>query len=159
MANKRTWKKKNNIAVHTSLQQFHTSLDRVEDVIRLFYGEYQEMKKNQEKKYLLQFIRMREEMVRDMVRLKKNGIGDKEVIHYLNIYAEELADVLEDHGVEIIVCKEGEMFDSSIMKPIMRVDTDIVEANNRVAEVCSFAYRWKGMMLKKMDVAVYVYSC
>ena len=148
------------------------------------------MKKNKEKKYLLQMIRLREEKKNDMAKLQKKNAKDHEeintdvcelereaylhkktfkymekvmeeqrrLIRYLKMDVNQFTDILEDNDVDIIEARELDTYDANLMKPLKRVDTDCKEKHNRIAAVYSDAYKWKGFIIRKMDVEVYIYS-
>lgn len=128
------------------------------EILGLFYGEYQEMKKMNEKKHLMKIIRMREDLRKDIIRLYRKGHTDSdEVILYLKIYADTCTDILEENGVEILSCKKGEKFQREIQKPLKSEQVTDPEKHNTIVEVYGNGYKWRGIMLQKMDVAVGIY--
>lgn len=140
------------------LKELTAQVARQQEILGLYYKEYQELKRHNEKSYLMTYIRMRESMLKDMAfyeqRQQTNTTGYK----LLSMYVNEYTDMLEDQGVEIVDCSESEPFDPEIQKPIKRVDVSCEEDDHVVCEVYSSGYRWKGVILKKIDVAVGIYK-
>ena len=48
-------------------------LNRQKEILNLYYKEYQELKRHQEKQYLMTYIRMRESMLRDMKFMNRDN--------------------------------------------------------------------------------------
>ena len=169
MANRRIMKKqRKNTQVHeidmkvkglvNQIDELSSQMAEQTEILGLFYGEYQEMKKMNEKKYLMKFIRMREDLRKDIIRLHRQGYSDSdEAILYLKIYADTCTDILEENGVEILSCKKGDKFQREIQKPLKSEQVANPEKHNTIVEVYGNGYKWKGIMLQKMNVAVGIY--
>lgn len=136
------------ITQHLSTQQ---------EIMNLFYGEYQSLKKRQGKAQLMTYIRMRDSMLKDMAMYESRHQTNVNGYRLLSMYVNELDEVLEDLSVEILYSNPGAEFDPETQKPIERVSVYRPEENNLVYKVFNCGYRWDGIMLKKMDVAVCVY--
>ena len=74
------------------------------------------------------------------------------------MYVNEYTDMLEERGVEIVECQVEETFDPEIQKPIERINVGRAEYDNVICKVYSSGYRWHGLVLKKIDVAVGIYK-
>ncbi len=128
------------------------------EIMMLFYTEYQALKKQQSRKQLMHYIEMRDSMLKDMTLYEEDKQTDTRGYKLLGMYVDQLTDILEDQDVEILTGSAGELFDPEIQKPIERIEATNVTDNNRVCRVFNCAYRWKGVVLKKMDVSVCVCS-
>lgn len=133
-------------------------MDRQKEILNLYYKEYQEMKRRQEKQYLMTYIRMRESMLRDMEVYEQRQQTHTQGYRLLSMYVNEYTDMLEERGVEIVECQTEEAFNPEIQKPIERIRVDREEYDNMVCKVYSSGYRWHGFVLKKIDVAVGIYK-
>lgn len=140
------------------LEELISQVMRQQEILGLYYKEYQQLKRHNEKQYLMTFIRMRESMLKDMARYEQNHQTNTTGYKLLNMYVNEYTDILEDHGVEIVDCSETEFFDPEIQKPIERISVVKEEYDNKICKVYSSGYRWNGIILKKIDVAVGVYK-
>lgn len=127
-------------------------------ILKLYYDTYLEMKKRNQKKYLLTYIRMRDEMLKDIERMKLRGKVNEDTFRLLSIYIEEYNTLLQDNGVEILVCRENDEFEPEFQKPIKRVDVNYAELDNKVVRVYEHGYMWEEIVLKKIQVAVGVYN-
>ena len=136
------------------LEQFRDQ----QEILDLYYKTYLEMKKQNQKKYLLTYIRMRDEMEKDIGRMKEQGGTNEETSRLLGIYIEEYNTLPEDNGVEILTCRENEEFVPKLQKPLKRVDVCSADLNNKVVQVYGHGYMWNGIVLKKTEVAVGVYN-
>ena len=159
MANKRIMKKYKKYAemygAGRKMDDLSSQMAEQSEILRLFYEEYQEMKKMNEKKHLMKIIRMREDLRKDIVRLHRKGYTDRdEVVMYLRIYADTCTDILEENGVEILSCKKGEKFQREFQKPLKSERVMDPEKHNTIVEVYGNGYKWRGIVLQKIDVAV-----
>ena len=123
-------------------------------IMELFYEEYQSMKRRQGTAHLMNYIRLREELLKDLRRIRKHRCSYKEIFSLFGMYINELSAILEDQGVEILRAYRGTKFDPETQKPIEKIETDKKELEDTVRKVFGDGYRWNGMMLKKTDVAV-----
>ena len=133
-------------------------LAQQQEILGLFYEEYQELKKRSEKQYLMSYIRMRESMLKDMSYYVQRNQTNTQGYKLLSMYVNEYTELLEDHGVEILDCKPHEYFNPETQKPIERVGVVREEYQDLICRVYGSGYRWNGIMLKKIDVAVGVYK-
>lgn len=133
-------------------------LNRQKEILNLYYKEYQELKRHQEKQYLMTYIRMRESMLRDMEIYEQRQQTHTQGYRLLSMYVNEYTDMLEERGVEIVECQVEEIFDPEIQKPIERINVGRAEDDNVICKVYSSGYRWHGLVLKKIDVAVGIYK-
>lgn len=140
-----------------TIKELAEQIGKQQEILGLYYKEYQELKKQNEKQYLMTYIRMRESMLKDMAKYKQNNQTNTTGYQLLSMYVNEFTEMLEDHGVEIIDCSEAELFDPIIQKPIERIAVSREEYNNVVCKVFSSGYRWNGIVLKKIDVAVGIF--
>lgn len=140
------------------LEMLGQQMAKQQDILNMYYKEYQILKQNNEKQYLLTYIRMRESMLKDMEKYKARGLSSSYGCCLLKMYVNEYTDLLEDKGVEILECKVNDRFDPEIEKPIKRVDVERQEDHDLVREVYSCGYRWNGFLLKKIDVAVGIFK-
>ena len=146
------------IAHQEAYADISQQLSTQKEIMNLFYGEYQSMKKRQGKAQLMNYIRMRDSMLKDMAMYEaKHGGSNANGYKLLSMYVDELDEILEDLSVDILYSKPGMVFDPETQKPIERVIVCRPEENNLVCKVFSCGYRWDGIVVKKMDVAVCVY--
>lgn len=139
------------------LNALTAQVTKQQEILSLYYNEYQEMKRHNEKQYLMTYIRMRESMLKDMALYEQKHQTNTMGYQLLSMYVNEYTEILEDHGVEIVECIEEECFNPEIQKPIERVDVSRKEYDNLVCKVYSSGYLWNGIVLKKIDVAVGIY--
>ena len=66
----------------------------------------------------------------------------------------ELVKILNGLGVEIFG-EEGEEFDPKIHKIVSKIEVEEEEKHATIAEVVNSGYKWRGMVLQKMEVVVY----
>lgn len=167
MASKRAWKKRRKQAMNEGkyyaetsqmLGQMQGELEEMKKIYPKFYKEYMDLKEYREKKYLIQFIRLREELKDGIVKLYKKGMGNELGVKYLKMHYNELTDILEDYGVEIWESDEGEKFDPEIHKIVAKVETSEEKKHGMIVEVVSSGYKWRELVLKKMGVTVYCYK-
>lgn len=128
------------------------------EIMMLFYSEYQALKKRQSREPLMHYIEMRDSMLKDISLYEENRQTNARGYKLLGMYVDQLTDILEDQDVEILTSSSGEFFNPEIQRPIERVEVTNVKDNNRLYRVFNCAYRWKGVVLKKMDVSVCVCS-
>lgn len=131
--------------------------EQQQEIMTLFYQEYQSLKKRQGKHQLMNYIRMRDSMLKDIAYYENNCLEGNGICKILRNYVSTLTEILEDESVEILTSSNGELFNPETQKPIKRIQAPQAEYNNVVYEVFNCGYRWNGMMLKKMDVSVCVY--
>lgn len=132
-------------------------LNTQQEIMNLFYREYQSLKKRQGKEQLMNYIRMRDSMLKDMTMYETRHQTNVNGYRLLSMYVNELDEILEDLSVEILYGNPGMAFNAETQKPIERIQVFRPEENNLVCKVFNCGYRWDGIMLKKMDVAVCVY--
>jgi molecular chaperone GrpE (heat shock protein) len=129
-------------------------LSTQQEIMKLFYEEYQSLKKRQGRAQLMNYIKMRDSMIKDMAmyeeKYQTNAVGYKLLAMYVN----DLTEILEDQSVEVLAGNPGKVFDPETQKPIERVEVYRPEQDNLVLKVYNCGYRWNGIMLKKMDVSV-----
>lgn len=140
------------------LEKLIVGITKQQEILELYYKEYQQLKRRDEKQYLMTFIRMRESMMKDIVRYEQNCQTDAEEYRVLKIYIDEYTDTLEEYGVEIVDCSVGEYFNPEIQKPIKRVRVAKEDDDNIIFKVFGSGYQWNGMILKKIEVSVGVYE-
>mgnify|MGYP001623012262 FL=1 len=136
-------------------------VDKINDqqeILKLYYTTYQEMKRQNQKKYLLGYIRMRDNILKDIEEVKRSDNSNEEIIDLLELYINDLDVLLEDNEVEILNGCVGEMFDPKIQKPLERVKTEQRELDNKIVHVFGCGYQWRGMILKKIYVSVGDYN-
>lgn len=136
------------------IKELENKINNQQEILEMYYTAYQEMKRQNQKKYLMSYIRLRDDISKDIERIKENKKFNEEVIDLLGIYIEDLNILLEDNGVEILECCEGEVFDPEIQKPLEKIKTKRKEFDNKVIRVFSCGYRWKGIILKKIYVSI-----
>ena len=136
------------------IKELGNKINNQQEILEMYYTAYQEMKRQNQKKYLMSYIRLRDDISKDIERIKENKKFEEEVIDILDIYREDLSILLEDNGVEILECCEGEVFDPEIQKPLEKIKTKRKEFDNKVIRVFSCGYRWKGIILKKIYVSI-----
>lgn len=145
------------LANQEALLNISQQLSTQQEIMNLFYGEYQSLKKRQGKAQLMNYIRMRDSMLKDLAMYEARHQTNVNGYKLISMYVGELDEVLEDLSVEILYCNPGMVFNSETQKPIERVPVYRPEEDNLVCKVFNCGYRWDGIMLKKMDVAVCVY--
>lgn len=139
------------------MNQQQSAMEQQQEIMSLFYQEYQSLKRRQGKQQLMNYIRMRDSMLKDIAYYENHFLGGDSISKLLRDYVNTLTEILEDQSVEILTSRRGEEFDPETQKPIERVQASQAEYNNVVYKVFNCGYRWNGIMLKKMDVAVCVY--
>lgn len=172
MANKRCVKKRNKKATVVQageicdrlmeqmvmLNGIADKIEKQDEVIRFFYEEYQELKRRNEKRFLMACIRMREAFKKEIFQLSNKEPVNWDAIEVIKVHLDECTAFLEENGVEITVCGLNEVFNKEMERPISRDDVDDPELNNRITRIYSDGYNWHGGMLKKIEVAVGVYK-
>lgn len=167
MANKRTWKKRRQKALGEATSQkemlevltrMQKDLGEMKETYPKFYKEYINLKEHSEKKYILQFIRLREEIRDSVVKAYKKGANAEIGVKYLKMLFHTVTDILEDYGVEIWASEEGEEFDPKIHKIVSKIEVEEEEKHATIAEVVNSGYKWRGLVLQKMEVVVYRFS-
>lgn len=141
-----------------AMKRLSEAFDEQQEILQLYYKTYQEMKRQNQQKYLMGYIRMRDDMLKDVERMKASECVDENTLRLFAMYIDELDALLEDNGVEILNCCENEEYNPEIQKPLERIDTERAELNNKVVRVFGCGYRWNGIILKKAYVAVGVYN-
>ena len=64
-------------------------VDKINDqqeMLKLYYTTYQEMKRQNQKKYLLGYIRMRDNILKDIEEVKRSDNSNEEIIDLLEVY-------------------------------------------------------------------------
>lgn len=144
------------VAQQESLVDISQQLSTQQEIMNLFYREYQSMKKRQGKAQLMNYIRMRDSMLKDMAMYESRQQTNANGYRLLSMYVNELDEILEELSVDILYGNPGMIFDPETQKPIERVPVFSPERSNLVCKVFNCGYRWDGIILKKMDVAVCV---
>lgn len=165
---KKSWKKSSEVMMSGILERMDRQERVLGDIVKkfedqqeilgLYYKTYQEMKMQNQKKYLLTYIRMRDAMLKDIDCMKARGSVNEEMFRLLSIYIEEYNILLQDNGVEILSCRENEEFKPDIEKPLKRVSVHYADLDNKVVQVYGYGYKWNGIVLKKIQVAIGVYN-
>lgn len=136
-------------------------VDKINDqqeILKLYYTTYQEMKIQNQKKYLMGYIRIRDNILKDIEEVKKRDNSNEEIIDLLELYINDLDVLLEDNEVEILNGCVGEKFNPKTQKPLERVKTEQRELDNKIVQVFGCGYEWRGMILKKIYVSVGGYN-
>lgn len=139
------------------LREMSEMIKQQQEIMSLFYQEYQSLKRRQGKEQLMEYIRMRDSMLKDIAYYENHYQMNERGCRLLRMYVDKITEILEDQSVEILTAGAGELFDPETQKPIERVQAYSPEYNNVVYKVFNCGYRWSGIMLKKMDVSVCVY--
>lgn len=134
------------------------SFDTQQEILGCYYKEYQELKRQNQKKYLMGYIRLRDDMLKDVERMKESGKINEDMLGLLGGYIDDLTTVLEDNGVDIFCCCTNDEYDPELQKPLERVEVCQEELGNRIVKVFGCGYRWHGMILKKVNVSVGIYN-
>lgn len=145
-------------AQEQELRRMIEAFDKQQEILRLYYKTFQEMKQQNQRKYLMGYIHMRDNMLKDVERIAEGECVDENTLRLLTTYIEELDELLEDNGVEILHCCENDEYDPETQKPLERVDIKQAELDNKVIRVFGCGYRWNEIVLKKAYVAVGVYD-
>lgn len=127
-----------------------------QEIMQLFYKEYLSLKKRQGKAQLMNYVRMRDAMMKDIAMYEEHNRTNSMGYRLLKMYVNELTEILEDQSVEIITAQRGEKFNPEIQKPVERVTVYRAENDNLINKVYNCGYRWEGIMLKKIEVSVCV---
>ena len=134
------------------------SFDTQQEILERYYQEYQELKRKNQKQYLMGYIRLRDDMLKDVDRMKESGNIDENMLRLLGGYIDTLTMVLEDNGVDIYCCYANDEYDTELQKPLEKVHVCREELGNRIVKVFGCGYRWHGMILKKVNVSVGIYN-
>lgn len=132
--------------------------DTHQEILERYYQEYQELKRQNQKKYLMGYIRMRDDMLKDVERMKETGYINENMLRLLGGYIDTLTMILEDNGVDIFGCYLNDEYDPELQKPLEKVDVCQKELDNKIVKVFGCGYRWHGMILKKVNVSVGIYK-
>lgn len=132
--------------------------DTQQEILERFYQEYQELKRMSQKQYLMGYIRLRDDMLKDVDRMKESGNIDENMLKLLGGYIDTLTMVLEDNEVDIFCCCANDEYDPELQKPLEKVHVCREELGNRIVKVFGCGYRWHGMILKKVNVSVGIYN-
>lgn len=158
MANRRIESKRKKNQLGMILEQLSCKMDELGKglekqgkIMEILYKDHQDKKEKEKEAYLKHCIAVREDMLKDITRLRNTN--NLEALKLMNIYAEEYEQYLRFQGVEILTCKPGDDFDSEIAKPIYK-DKVQPKYHNKVTRVYGNGYKWKGIMLKKIFVSV-----
>ncbi len=140
------------------MEKIMDSFDNQQEILGCYYKEYQELKRRNQKKYLMDYIRLRDDMLKDVDRMKESGNINEDMLGLLGGYIDALTTVLEDNEVDIYYCCTNDEYDPELQKPLERVDVCQEELGNRIVKVFGCGYRWHGMILKKVNVSVGIYN-
>ena len=162
MANRRIEHKRKKKQAGIILEQLPEKIDFIEKglekqgkIMEILYKDHLNKKEEEKEKYLKHCISVREDMLKDIARLRNDN--NLEALKLMNIYADEYEQYLRFQGVEILTCKPGDDFDPEIEKPIYK-DKVHPRYHNKVTRVYGNGYRWKEVMLKKIFVSVGISS-
>lgn len=140
------------------LRNMSEQLKQQQEILSLYYREYQELKKRNEKQHLMIYIRMRDSMLKDMALYQERNQTNTRGYQLLDMYVNEYTEILEDMGVEIMDNVISAVFNPEYQKPVERIDVYDRRYHDVVCKVFSAGYRWNGIMLKKMNVSVGIYK-
>lgn len=161
MTKTKSWKKRNRKTNHEKtvkcLGRMQKDIEEMKTMYPKFFDEYLELKEHNEKRYILQLIHIREDLVDSIWFMEKKGFTDEQGKKYLRMCCNTVTDMLEDHGVIIWKSEEGEKFDSNTHTIIKKVLVDDAEFHGIIAKVVKPGYKWRDLVVKKMEVEVY--SC
>ena len=130
---------------------------RQQETIALRSQDDRALGKKRERDLLMGHVTIHDHLFKNMASFEKRGRKDSEGYVLLKMYADWLAEILEEAEVEILAGNPGIMFDPDFHLPTERVEAAGEEDHERVCRVNSCGYRWNGVMLKKMEVAVSIY--
>ena len=72
------------------IKELENKINNQQEILEMYYTAYQEMKRQNQKKYLMSYIRLRDDISKDIERIKENKKFNEEVIDLLGIYIEDL---------------------------------------------------------------------
>ena len=145
---------------YTVLELLQNQLNDYKDLYLRASADYQNLKKQSEKKYASAFFSGQNSMVEvllpffdDFDRMIQNEI-DYKGIEY--VYR-ELTDILKSNNIEVIEAVEGDAFDESIHDAVMVVPASRPEQDNHVKMTLAKGYKHGDKIIRYATVAVYKY--
>ena len=118
---------------------------------------YQALKAHQNMEHLKTYISLRDAMMEDLFEYEQRGQTNTRGYSKLVMYVNQLTDILENYGVEILEACPGMPFDADTQKPLKRVEAFRKEDHERLYRVYNCGYRKGDYVLKKMYVDVCIY--
>ncbi len=144
-------------AQQEEFNQILKEFEKQHEVLANFNKEYRALKKRLGRDHLMRLIRLREDLVEDMKEYEKYNKTDLKGYKYTEAHVEELTEILEDQGVELITGVPGMAFNKEEHVALDIIPVHRQEQNELIYKVFKCGYRWAGIPLKKMEVVVCVY--
>lgn len=156
----KTEEKNPNVVEITLLEGLQMQLEEYKDLYLRASADYQNLKKQSEKKYASAFFSGQNSMVEvllpffdDFDRMIQNEIDYKGIEH---VY-KELGDILKANNIEVIEAQSGDIFDDTIHDAVMMVPTEDKELDNHVKMTLAKGYKHGEKIIRYATVAVYKY--
>ena len=156
----KTEEKNPNVVEITLLEGLQMQLEEYKDLYLRASADYQNLKKQSEKKYASAFFSGQNSMVEvllpffdDFDRMVKNEIDYKGIEH---VY-KELGDILKANNIEVIEAQSGDIFDDAIHDAVMMVPTEDKELDNHIKMTLVKGYKHGEKIIRYATVAVYKY--
>ena len=133
-------------------------LEEHHKVILRFDSEYKELKRNKKDRHLLNYIKLRDAILEELEPYEKHRQTNTRGYAALSRLVDELEEMMEDAGIEIIETVPGTKFDPVTEHALVRVPAFREEDNGCVCKVYGCGYRWNTTVLKKIGVDVCIYK-
>ena len=145
---------------YTLLELLQKQLNDYKDLYLRASADYQNLKKQSEKKYASAFFSGQNSMVEvllpffdDFDRMIQNEIDYKGIEH---VY-KELGGILKANNIEVIEAQPRDIFDDSIHDAVMMVPTEDKELDNHIKMTLVKGYKHGEKIIRYATVAVYKY--